>query len=286
GMVSQRQAYEGLKACEALTLGDTHMAMSTPALPEPFPSYDEELKLAEAVLPGWMGIRFKQSDATGRSRFVLHNGASTGLVVYPDSPAQQAGLEVGDIILGPPDAPFTEPQQIREWIMTTPIGTPTALQVLRGEQWLRLTLTPQRYPLKWPSLPGPPQVGSDVLPLPGLKPYRGTLPVELTRGGPYLLFFWATWCAPCKASLPGVVAFERESGVPVVAITDEPPEKLDAFFAKYNGPFPSIVAVDELRRAFLAYGVSGTPTFVLADATGKVQSIAIGYQPDVGLPLA
>src|SRR5262249_49761009 len=71
----------------------------------------------------------------------------------------------------PPDAPFTEQQQIREWVMTAPIGTPTPLQVLRGEQWLRLTLTPQRYPVTWPSLPGPPQVGSDVLPLPGLKPY-------------------------------------------------------------------------------------------------------------------
>jgi thiol-disulfide isomerase/thioredoxin len=285
GMADQRQAYEGLTACEALAMGDTYMAISPPAPPEPFPAYDEERKLAEAVLPGWMGIRFKQADATVRAQFGLKDGASTVQVVYPDSPAQQAGLEVGDIILGPPDAPFTEPQQIREWIMTAPIGRPTPLQVLRGEQGLRRTLTPQRYPIKWPSLPGPPTVGSEALPLRELTPYRGTLPVALTRGGPYLLFFWATWCAPCKASLPEVVAFERDSGIPVVAITDEPPAKLDAFFTKYAAPFPAIVAVDALRRSFLAYGVSGTPTFVLADAAGKVQSVAIGYRPEVGLTL-
>jgi hypothetical protein len=55
----------------------------------------------------------------------------------------------------------------------------------------------------------------------------------------------------------------------VVAITDETPDKLDPFFAKYQAPFPAIVAVDTLRRAFLVYGVSGTPTFVLTDAAGK-----------------
>jgi len=284
-MANQRRAYEGLMACEALALGDTRVAMSPPAPPEPFPSYDEEHKLVEAVLPGWMGIRFKQADATVRARFGLKDGASTVQVVYPDSPAQQAGLEVGDSILGSPDAPFTELQQIREWIMTAPLGTPTPLQVLRGDQWLRLTLTPQRYPIKWPSLPGPPKVGSDALLLRELTPYRGTLPVALTSDGPYLLFFWATWCAPCKASLPEVVAFERDSRVPVVAITDEPPAKLDAFFTKYDALFPAIVAVDELRRAFLAYGVSGTSTFVLADAAGRVQSVLVGYRPEVGLAL-
>ena len=124
-----------------------------------------------------------------------------------------------------------------------------------------------------------------MLPLRDLTPYRGTLPVALTSGGPYLLFFWATWCAPCKASLPEVMAFERDSGVPVVAITDEPPAKLDAFFTKFSAPFPAIVAVDELRKSFLAYGVSGTPTFVLADAAGKVQSVTVGYRTEVGLAL-
>src|SRR5262249_27628656 len=179
GMADQRQAYEGLKACEALALGDTRVTMNRPGPPEPFPSYDEERRLAEAVLPGWIGIRFKQADATVRTQFGLSDGASTVQVVYPDSPAQQAGFEVGDIILGPPDTPFTEPQQIREGFMTAPLGIPTHLQVLRGDQWLRLTLTPQRYPIKWPSLPDPPTVGSDAPPLRELKPYRGTLPVAL-----------------------------------------------------------------------------------------------------------
>jgi cytochrome c biogenesis protein CcmG/thiol:disulfide interchange protein DsbE len=129
-------------------------------------------------------------------------------------------------------------------------------------------------------------VGSVAPPLPALQPYRGTLPAALTSGGPYMLLFWATWCGPCKASLPEVLAFEQASGIPVVAITDETPDKLDAFFAKYQAPFPAIVAVDTLRRAFLVYGVSEMPTFVLTDAAGKGQSVLVGYRPEVGLTLS
>jgi hypothetical protein len=72
----------------------------------------------------------------------------------------------------------------------------------------------------------------------------------------------------------------------VVAITDELPEQLDPFFAGYDGPFPGIVAVDEYRRSFLAYGVSGTPAFVLTDDAGRVEGTAVGYRPDVGLELS
>jgi thiol-disulfide isomerase/thioredoxin len=254
-------------------------------LAEPFPSYAEELKLAEAVLPGWMGIRFKQANTTLRKQYGLQDGAVAVLAVYPGSPAQQAGFEVGDIVLGPPGAPFAEARQIREWTMTAPIGTPTPLQILRDGQMRTTTFTPQRYPLKWPSLPGPPRVGSTAPALRELKPYRGDLPVALASGKPYLLFFWATWCAPCKASLPEVMAFERERQVPVITITDESPARLDAFFKKFQKPFPAIVAMDEYRQAFLAYGVNGTPAYVLVDANGKVQSHAVGYRAERGLQL-
>jgi hypothetical protein len=194
GNDEQRKAYERLRACESINLGDMKTTTKTPAPLAPFPSYDEERQLAETVLPGWMGIRFSQANSTVRMRFSLKNGASVVLAVYPDSHAQQAGIEVGDIILGPPDNHFAEQNQVREWVMTAPIGTPTTLQVLRGDQSLLLALIPQRYPMKWPSLPGPPKIGSDMPLLRELKPYRGTLPAKLGYGGPYLLFFWATWC--------------------------------------------------------------------------------------------
>ena len=285
GTAAQRAAYDALVACERLALGDGSPSTIVPVTPEPFPSYDEELKLAEATLPAWMGIRFKQANPTVRTENKLREGAAAVLTVYPDSPAKAAGLEVGDLVLGPPGTHFTEANQIREWVMTSPIGTPVSLDVLREKQRVRLTLTPERYPLKWPDLPGPPKVGSAAPPLRDLQPYRGELPVELSRGGPFLLFFWATWCAPCKASLPEVVAFEQARGIPVIAITDELPEQLDPFFAKHEGPFPAIVATDEYRRSFLAYGVSGTPAFVLTDAEGRIAGSAVGYRADQGLGL-
>jgi thiol-disulfide isomerase/thioredoxin len=283
---SERNAYAALVGCEALTLPGAGTSPIPPVVSDPFPSYAEELELAQEVLPGWMGIQFRQASATRRTDFGLEAGAVSVLAVYPDSPARRAGLEVGDIVLGPPDAPFTERQQIREWAMTAPTDEPGWLLVQRGHEELRVSLRPEPYPLKWPSLPGPPEVGSMAPPLQELQPYRGSIPAELARGGPYLLFFWATWCAPCKAALPEVVAFESERQTQVIAITDALPDDLDAFFKKHDGPFPEAVAVDEFRRLFLAYGVSGTPSFVLVNAAGKVMSTSTGYRPDKGLGIA
>ena len=147
-----------------------------------------------------------------------------------------------------------------------------------------MTLVPKPYPVTFPALPGPPKLSSAAPPL-KISAYRGQLPEDLTDGTAHLLFFWATWCAPCKASLPEVLAFERERHAPVVAITDEPPDRLDGFFKSFDHPFPATVAIDEYRRAFQAYGVSGTPTFVLVDGGGVVRSYTTGYAADKGLAI-
>jgi thiol-disulfide isomerase/thioredoxin len=126
-------------------------------------------------------------------------------------------------------------------------------------------------------------VGSPAPALNKVQAFRGSPPAELTSEGPYLLFFWATWCGPCKAALPELAAFERERRVPVMAITDEPPESVKTFLEKHKGPFPSAVATDEFRQSFLAYGVSATPSFVLVGAEGKIQSVKRGYRASDGL---
>jgi len=149
---------------------------------------------------------------------------------------------------------------------------------------IRVALTPAPYPIRLPELPGPPKVGSAAPPL-KLGAYRGTLPTRLADGREHLLFFWATWCLPCKAAIPEVLAFAQERAAQVIAITDEPSEQLDTFFGRFKAPFPDTVAVDDLRRAFQAYGVSGTPTFVLIDGEGRIASQSTGYTPEKGLPI-
>ena len=166
--------------------------------------------------------------------------------------------------------------------MLSKIDEPKPLVVLRGDHEVRLTLAPKAYPLQWTTVAGPPKVDAPA-PAVTLTAYRGSVPPQLSDGTSHLLFFWATYCGPCKASLPEVLAFERERHTQVIAVTDELREQLDTFFKKFDAPFPETVAMDEYRKAFLAYGVSGTPTFVLLDGAGRVRSYATGYTPEKGL---
>ncbi len=275
GSEGERQAYAGLVACEDLRLpGALHM----PALDraEPFPPFDDDVARATAALPAWMGIRFRPVTDEVRQQYDLAAGAARVLTVYPDSPAAKAGMQVGDIVIGPPQQPFDEVGRVRSWTMLSPIGAERRLEALRDGTPLALTLVPEPYPLEFPRLPGPPAAGDAAPPL-ALQSYRGD-PATVARGE-HLLFFWATWCGPCKAAVPQVLDIERTRGIPVLAITDEEAAQLDRFFAQ-TAEFPAVVAIDEFRQTFQAYGVSGTPTFVHVGADGKVRKVTTGYKVD------
>src|SRR5581483_1386445 len=152
----------------------------------------------------------------------------------------------------------------------------------RDGKLVKRTLVPAVHPGKAVEVPAPPAIGSAAPPL-EVEPYRGESPKQLADGKDHLLFFWATWCLPCKASLPEVVAFARERGAQVIAITDEDRETLDGFFGSFGKEFPSTVARDARRRTFRKFGVSGTPTFVLIDGNGVVKSYSSGYSMAKGI---
>jgi thiol-disulfide isomerase/thioredoxin len=110
-------------------------------------------------------------------------------------------------------------------------------------------------------------------------------PAEL-KGSPVLLFFWAHWCADCKAEAPIITALRTEfapKGLKVVG-----PTRYYGYTAQIEHARPSdeLQYIDAVRHRFYSglldmpvpvskynfdvYGASTTPTLVLLDRTGKV----------------
>jgi thiol-disulfide isomerase/thioredoxin len=87
--------------------------------------------------------------------------------------------------------------------------------------------------------------------------------------------FWATWCAPCRASMPRLQKLWKEyqsSGVEIYSVdTDDPSLDREAQVREFllqNGlTFP--VVLDD-GSASQAFSISSLPTLVLLDRQGKV----------------
>jgi thiol-disulfide isomerase/thioredoxin len=87
-----------------------------------------------------------------------------------------------------------------------------------------------------------------------------------------LVDFWATWCDPCKESIPAyekLYAEQKESGFVVVGI-DEDDEKADvAVFVRKNSIVYPLLR-DPRRAAYDSFHVRGLPTAFLIDADGRI----------------
>jgi thiol-disulfide isomerase/thioredoxin len=287
----ERQALERLQQCEAFVAGDPPDPASAARrrTAPSFPPISGELAILEEISPSWLGVKFRPVAPAVRAERQLPAGANLLDAVYPDSPAREAGLEVGDIILGPPGRPFDSSRELREWTMTAPRGVPLPLVVIRpGDQagddmQFEAALTLRLAPVDLPTLPAPPLVGDSAPPLPAGLRAVGSNELPDLEGAAHILFFWATWCEPCKKAVPEVMAFAESKGLSIIAISDEEEGTISRFLAERTEPFVHPVARDPLRKTFISYGVSGTPTFLLVDADGVIRHRQVGYTADKGL---
>ena len=79
-----------------------------------------------------------------------------------------------------------------------------------------------------------PSLGETASPLTGLQWVKGS-PVQMKEGGVYVVEFWATWCPPCRTSIPHLTKIQAEfkdQGVTIIGISDEMME----VFMNYNWP--------------------------------------------------
>ncbi len=106
---------------------------------------------------------------------------------------------------------------------------------------------------------------------------------EYSKGKPVLVNFWATWCGPCIAETPDLVALSDEyksRGALVIGIsTDRDDDALNLvseFTKEKNVTYPIVIDNGELEEAF--GGVRGYPTSFYIDKNGKVVKKLLGLQ--------
>lgn len=102
------------------------------------------------------------------------------------------------------------------------------------------------------------------------------------KGKVVLLEFWATWCPPCRATVPELVALQKEYGnrdftVLGVSVDDQAPglkTELLNFSRKFHINYPVLMGNDSVERK---YGIWSIPRSFLIDKDGMIRDSYSGY---------
>lgn len=107
--------------------------------------------------------------------------------------------------------------------------------------------------------------------------------VPLPKGKVTVVDFWATWCAPCRDSMPRVQRLWQEyapRGVELYSVNtdDESPRRkpaIEEFLRQYGLSFP-VVLDDADKTASDAFRIANLPTMLVIDREGRVVWNRIG----------
>lgn len=105
-------------------------------------------------------------------------------------------------------------------------------------------------------------------------------PVKLDaakEGKIFVVEFWATWCPPCRKSIPHLTELYdmyKDRGLEIVAITDEDSDTVKPFVEKQGDEMTFPVAIDGngtmIRDYMAAFGKNGIPHAFVVDTNGKI----------------
>mmetsp|Transcript_19853 Transcript_19853/g.31083 ORF Transcript_19853/g.31083 Transcript_19853/m.31083 type:complete len:200 (-) Transcript_19853:191-790(-) len=115
-------------------------------------------------------------------------------------------------------------------------------------------------------------VGEKAPPISDLQYVQGE-PVELGNGKVTVVEFWATWCPPCRTSIPHLNEVYRkfkDQGVDFVGVTNEDESTVKKFMEKMGPDFTYPSALDRSGSVSRGYPVSGIPAAFIVGKDGIV----------------
>ena len=115
-----------------------------------------------------------------------------------------------------------------------------------------------------------------------------TVTLEQYRGKVVLLDFWATWCPPCRMTIPLLIKLQekyRDEGLVILGISIDDPRQISDKDLRYFKKMTKINYLvmrsnQKVLHDYFAGDSLSVPTMFVVDRNGKVRDKIVGYAPD------
>ncbi len=227
----------------------------------------------------WLGISFEDVSLESIPPVYQFKGKVGSIQirqVFKGTSASQAGLKEGDFLFSINGALIDGRKVLLDSMANRKIGDVVELQVGRDNKVLsqKMALSPRPEDMR--SLTQM-LVASEAPSLEGSF-YQGTIKsLKEIQGKPVILDFWATWCGPCRMTMPKLKSLHEkyaDKGLRIIGISSENLEELKSFQSNEKAPYALFNDVSGLtQRKYQAFAY---PTLVFIDKKGIIQRIQSG----------
>lgn len=199
--------------------------------------------------------------------------------VAPGSPAEQAGVHVGDVITELDGMAVHTPDELIQFVYASTAGRLVHVRLRQGRALRTVDATlvsPTSAPTRRGShavsvgQPAPEVVGTRIS-----GPDNATL--SHLRGRVVILDFWATWCGPCARIMPQLDALHtanHDRGLTVLGVSDESEQLIRTHLARHA---VSYTVARDSGSAQATFGVNALPTLIVIDRRGVVRDVQVGF---------
>jgi len=132
-------------------------------------------------------------------------------------------------------------------------------------------------------------VASDANPIEKASPAPGwelqdldgkTVRLSDFKGKVVILDFWATWCPPCRAEIPGLIELQKKyqaQGLAIVGVSVDQAssDTVKSFVQEMGMNYPVVLADTKVVTAY--GGIAGLPTTFVIDRTGRIVKQHLGF---------
>jgi len=98
------------------------------------------------------------------------------------------------------------------------------------------------------------------------------------RGKVVLINFWATWCPPCRAEIPDLVALQEKyrDQLQIIGVSEDegPVDGVKRFAADHHINYPVVMTSPEIEKMFP--GIGALPTSFIVDRDARVVQKHVG----------